>query len=365
MSRVRFGVVGCGRMQANHQRGYALLAERLTISAVADLDLARAEAVASAIGADRAVRSYHELLDDVDAVLVAVPNHLHHEIGVACLEAGKHVLMEKPLANTEEDCLDLIDVAQRAGRVLMTAYPLRYHPVVSRLQELLDAQAYGEVFDVSLVTEQYHRYPDDHWRASLAKRGGGLFFTHGCHYVDLMLAFLGRPLGGTHVGVSRGTPWAPGEGTSSASIRFVNGSLGTYFGTAGARGAQRRGAIIQAFCTEGTLEADVASGHLHLHSAHGSKPLLRGEGGQKYTHKELEHFLDRIEDGDRPLTDGRRSLQGLRVIWRLYEAEREGVVADLRGLGLDERAFVTGPSGQATDGLPITMARATEEESRW
>jgi hypothetical protein len=86
------------------------------------------------------------------------------------------------------------------------------------------------------------------------------------------------------------------------------------------------------------LEADFGSGKLYAHTREGVRELfdLSTEQMSKHTHLETMHFLDCIETGATPLTDGPGSLQGLRVIWRLYEAERRGVVADLRGLGLDE-----------------------------
>jgi predicted dehydrogenase len=84
------------------------------------------------------------------------------------------------------------------------------------------------------------------------------------------------------------------------------------------------------------LEVDQGRDVLLLHR-HGKEPevLLRGDGANKYTDREMAHFLDCVERNEHPLTDGPRSLQSLRVIWRLYEAEKNNVLADLRGLGFD------------------------------
>jgi predicted dehydrogenase len=252
--------------------------------------------------------------------------------------------MEKPLANSERECLELIRAARAAGRVLMVAYVMRYHPLVRGFKRLIDERPLGEAFHASIWTEQHTRYPDGHWALSAANLGGGQLFSHGCHYIDLLLWMLGRPVEGTHTGTNFGTPWMEKEGTSNVVVRFASGALGYHFGTWGARGT-RLGYTFHAHCTEGMIEADFAQGKLF--TIVGGKieevPLETGglPPGSKPTDNEMMHFLDCVETGVPPLTDGPSSLQGLRVIWRLYEAEGAGRFADLRGLGLDQ----VGPDG--------------------
>jgi predicted dehydrogenase len=335
MAKLRLGLIGCGNMEGVHQQGFGELAAQMQVTATADLALERAQVAAAAVGADLAVADFHDLLDHVDAVLIAAPHHQHHPVGLACLRAGKHVLVEKPMATSEADCLELIHAAQTQQRVLMTAYCMRFHPLVERVKQLLDERAYGDVFQVSIWTEQHTERPPGHWSRSAKILGGGQFFSHGCHYVDLLLWFLGRPLRGTHLGTNYGTPWMEREGTSNATIEFADGPLGYHFGTWGARGSRLR-YNIQAHCTGGMIEADITGGKLYAHTKQGTALLYEGEPQAKYTQYELAHFLACVADGQQPLTDGPGSLQGLRVIWRLYAAEQAGVVADLRGLGLDE-----------------------------
>jgi len=334
VSRIRLGVIGCGTMGRTHLSALAALRDRAPVVAVADPDGDRARRAARDAGAELAVTDWRQMLDAVDAVVVAVPHHLHHEIGLACLDAGKHVLMEKPLANTEAQCLDLICAARRADRVLMVAYCMRFDPLVRKFKEVLHAGTYGDVFQVSIWTEQYTDLSRGAWMASAAQLGGGQLFAHGCHYIDLLLWFLGRPVRGTHVGTRHGTPWMEAEGTSNVAIEFAGGPLAYHFGTWGARGT-RLGYSFHAHCTEGMLELDYSVGRLLAHTPAGEDLLVEADVG-KAAAAETAHFLDCIENGSPPLTDGPGSLQGLRVIWRLYDAERRGVVADLRGLGLDE-----------------------------
>ncbi|GAB3763547.1 Gfo/Idh/MocA family protein [Microlunatus parietis] len=349
--RHRLAIIGCGGMEGTHATGMDLLADRLDIVATVDPVLERAEAAAARFPGARAAAKHTEVLDDIDAALVVTPHHTHYEIGTDLLAAGKHVLMEKPLALSESECLDLIEHAERVDRTLMVAYPMRYHPLVVELKRLLDANQIGEVFQISIWTEQRTQYADGHWAHSAATLGGGQLFSHGCHYIDLLLWFLGDPVSGTHVGTRRGTPWLEGEGTSNVSLEFANGALGYHFGTWGARGT-KLGYSIHAHGTEAMLEADLRAGKLRIYTRSGVKTLSRTDQHRKYVDRELGQFLDCIE-GKAPVpTDGPTSLQGLRVIWRLYQAERERVVADLTGLGFGDPWRSPG-----LDRLPVPAGR--------
>ncbi|MCQ6560965.1 Gfo/Idh/MocA family protein [Paenibacillus mendelii] len=346
MNKIRLGVIGCGGMAGAHAQGYKELADQLMVTAVCDVVLERAQAAKEAVGAELAVTDYRDLLEHVDAVLIVLPHDLHYEVGMVCLQAGKHVLMEKPLCNTEQECLELIRTADENNRLLMTAYPVRHWPLVTKMKELIAAKAYGECFQLSIWTEQFTKYDETHWAHSAERLGGGQLFSHGCHYIDIMLWFLGRPVRGLHMGTNFGTPWMEREGTSNVVLEFESGAVGYHFGTWGARGS-RLGYSIHAHCTEGMLEMNLAEGKLYAHTnmkaeqanmdtASAAAVLMELEHAGKLTHYELEHFLDCVRTGNRPVTDGPTSLQGLRLIWRLYEAERNHTVADLRGLGLDD-----------------------------
>ncbi|MBT5828959.1 MAG: Gfo/Idh/MocA family oxidoreductase, partial [Candidatus Latescibacteria bacterium] len=261
MSKIKLAMVGCGGMGGTHMRRFQTLRERVELTAAVDVVREKAEAVTDQFPGATVATDFHEVLDDVDAVLLALPHHLHFSVAQACLEAGKHVLLEKPMANYEVACKELIQTAEAKKRVLMIAYCMRFHPLVMRMKELLDQKTYGDVFQVSIWTEQLTRYPEDHWASSKERLGGGQLFSHGCHYIDLLLWFLGRPIKGMHMGTNLGTPWMEREGTSNVTLEFENGRLGYHFGTWGARGSRLRYAI-HAHCTEGMIEADITNGRL-------------------------------------------------------------------------------------------------------
>ncbi|HDS74841.1 MAG TPA: hypothetical protein ENN56_04790 [Firmicutes bacterium] len=118
-------------------------------------------------------------------------------------------------------------------------------------------------------------------------------------------------------------------------MRFANGALGYHFGTWGARGT-RLGYSFHAHCTEGMIEyrrsdPTFRGERLIVHRGGTEEVVLSAENA-KPTRDEMIHFLDCIDTGTQPITNGRDSLTGLRVIWRLYDGEKRGVMADLRGV---------------------------------
>ena len=366
---IRLGMIGCGKMAGAFLHGLRALEPRLSITALVDIDPAKAERAAESVPGAKTFTDYREMFDLVDAVIIALPHDLHHQVGLDCLTAGKHVLMEKPLANTEAQCLELIHAADASGLVLTVGYVMRHDPLWTEMGRLIREQVYGTVFQVSIWTEQFTDLTRGAWLGQRLRVGGGQLFSHGCHYIDLLMNWLGEPVEGTHIGSNLGTPWMEREGTSNMTIRFKNGTMGYHFGTWGARGS-RLGYAVHAHCTEGMLDLNHEAGTITLHRNHtdGDLPALQAaiaagaqveSGSQtvlyrkppagKATNVEVSDFLDCIETGRAPKVDARAALQTLRVIWRLYEAEDRGVLADLRGLGLDQ--FVDGPvvgeAGQA------------------
>jgi predicted dehydrogenase len=336
----RLALIGCGGISKGHARRFNANSDRMKVVVTLDIDEERARTAAEDIGADKHATDFREILPEVDAVLIALPHHLHHRVGMECLEAGKHVLMEKPLANTEEECLELIETSKKQDRVLMVAYCMRFHPLLVKVKELIDSKAFGDIFHLSVWTEQYTHPQEGSWLRNAKMLGGGQLFSHGCHYIDILLWLMGKPVQGTHVGTNFGTPWMEMEGTSDVSIRFENGAIGYHMGTWGARGTKLRYSL-HAHGTKGMLELDFSNGQLIAH--HGAleeqkgakEVLMEVEGHSKNMELEMAHFLDCIETGATPITDGPTSLQGLRTIWRLYEAEQKNIVADLRGLGFE------------------------------
>lgn len=154
MEKIRFGLIGCGGMMKSHASIINLLEDQLEITAVCDILLDRAQEVAEVLKNPYVTTDYTTMLPYVDAVLVVLPHDLHYECGMFFAQHGKHVLMEKPLCNTEEECLSLIETCEENKVVLMCAYPVRYWPGILKLKELVDSGEFGKVIMMSVWTEQ-------------------------------------------------------------------------------------------------------------------------------------------------------------------------------------------------------------------
>ena len=345
MKKIRLGLIGCGGMMKNHAQAVNLV-EEVEITAVCDIDIAKAEDVASVLNNPYVTADYTTMVDKVDAILCVLPHHLHYSCGKFFAQHKKHILMEKPLCNTEEECVSLMEICEEENVVLMCAYPVRYIPGIVKLKELVDSGEYGKIFKMSVWTEQLTRTSEYEWRSD-SRLGGGQFFSHGCHYVDIMLWFLGNPVRGMHFGSKVGTPWLMKEGTSVAIFQFESGAVGYHGATWGARGT-KMGYDFQIHTEKGLLNYDHIDGVIRLYDAciehvpgveeqKSYKELWRRDVEfSKETEYEIKHFADCIINGKKPLTDAKSALKGLQVIWRMYDAEKTGTVADLRGLGLDE-----------------------------
>ena len=337
-------LIGCGGMAKNHVSRFESLEDRLEVAAVVDIDREKAQAVSDLLPIHPPVfTDYREALPYGDLVLQCLPHHLHAECTITCLNAGKHVLAEKPLANSKEECLAMLEAAKRNNRVMMTAYCMRFQPILREMKRLIKEKVYGECFQLSIWTEQLTIREDAAWLHDRKTLGGGQLFSHGCHYIDLILWMMGKPVRGTHSSTKLCTPWMDREGTSNVCLEFENGALAYHFGTWGARGT-RMGYSFQAHCEKGLLDFKLSENKLVLRgniaehipgTPEDCKEYVLmdlGERPVKPTVAEMAHFLDCVENGSNPETNALQSIAGLAVIWELYKAEDENRLADFSNI---------------------------------
>jgi D-xylose 1-dehydrogenase (NADP+, D-xylono-1,5-lactone-forming) len=167
--------------------------DRADVIAVASRDAARAEAYARERGIERAYGSYEELLadPDVEAVYISLPNSLHVEWSIRALEAGKHVLCEKPLSRRAADVERAFDVAEESGRLLMEAFMYRHNPQTGRLKELAEGGAIGRLRLVRAAFS-FPLTDGENVRLNSSLDGGGLMDV-GCYCVSGTRLLGGEP----------------------------------------------------------------------------------------------------------------------------------------------------------------------------
>ena len=199
----------------------AAQSDDVDVVAVASRDQARAEEYAKARGIPRAHGSYDDLLADpeVEAVYISLPNGMHVEWSIRALEAGKHVLTEKPFSPRAAEVERAFDVAEREGLVLSEAFMWRHHPQTRRLVELLD-----EVAPVKLVRASFSfplgRPGDIRWDPELE---GGSLMDVGCYCVSGIRLVLGEPADVRGLGVGDGV-----DRNFAGVMRFDGGALATF-----------------------------------------------------------------------------------------------------------------------------------------
>jgi xylose dehydrogenase (NAD/NADP) len=245
---VRWGILSTASINRLVIPG-AHASDEVELIAVASREQARADAYAREWGIERAYGSYEALLEDseVEAVYIPLPNSMHCEWSIRALEAGKHVLCEKPMSRHPADVEEAFDAAERAGRVLMEAFMYRHNPQTSRLRELVEDGAVGELRLVRSAFS-FALWDESNIRLRTDVEGGSLMDV-GCYCVSGSRLLAGEPqqVGGqAYVGPS-GTDWV-----FAGTMRFPGDVLATFdCGTALASRDE-----LEAVGTEGSLFLD-------------------------------------------------------------------------------------------------------------
>lgn len=192
MSKIKFGLIGCGRIAERHAEHINNYAE---LSAVCDIKTDKAKTLAGKYNSNY----YENILDlltkekDIDVISVCTPNGLHAEHAIAALKAGKHVLVEKPMALSVRDCEKMIKASEDVNRRLFVVKQNRFNPPVQVLKSLLTENKLGRILSVQLNcfwnrNEDYYNLSD--WKGT-KKLDGGTLFTQFSHFVDLLYWLFG------------------------------------------------------------------------------------------------------------------------------------------------------------------------------
>jgi predicted dehydrogenase len=263
---IRVGVIGTGFGASLHLSALRENPDFVTV-AIGSRRPERARAAALDHGIPVHFSDYRELVrdDDVNAVIVATPPHLHHAMSIAALEAGKHVLCEKPMARNLAEARDMLRIAERVGTVAMVNNQLRYLPVRLRIAELIAEGYIGEPHAASIVVHRSSlNDPHDRpwgWLMEMEKAGGMLGAT-GAHYLDALRWWFGDVKGvagavSTMVRQRRlpdssAMAKVDADDNFSVILRFANGAIGTIHvsATAGHEGDEE----ITLSGSEGTLQ---------------------------------------------------------------------------------------------------------------
>ncbi len=189
---LRIGLIGCGAVtERSHMPALLSAGERLQITAVVDRNPARAELVSKLCGA-AAYTEIAEAIPHIDAAIVALPHFLHAPASIQLLTAGKHVLVEKPMAVSSAECGNMIAASKQTGAILCVAQMRRFGPAVVAAKHLLASGAIGKILRWTMLEGNIYNWPvasDFFFRRETA--GGGVLMDGGAHTFDMLLWFFG------------------------------------------------------------------------------------------------------------------------------------------------------------------------------
>ena len=229
MSRLKVGVVGLG-LGRHHVAAYAEV-EAVDRLVVCDPDEQKLEEIQTAF--PEVEKGYGNLeamleVEQLDAVSIVTPDHLHRLHSTACFEAGCHVLQTKPLATNLEDGRAIVQAAEASGKVLMVAHERRFRTQVRAMKSILDSGELGEIIHLRIdaIQDKRGQFKRSPWYAS-AEAGRTALVGTGIHEVDLARYLVGKPIVSVSAYSNRmGTLSFPKDKTTSALFQFAGGTIG-------------------------------------------------------------------------------------------------------------------------------------------
>lgn len=314
---VRVGVVGCGAI-ARRSHVPTLQAAGAEVTAFASRSRASAEAAAVEAGGGSVFDDWRDLVahDEVDAVVVCTPNSLHAPIAVAALQAGRHVLVEKPIATTVADADRMLTAADDAGRVLMVAHDARATAGVQALRRLVADGALGTITAVTarLSHAGPQAWTDSAWFRDDALSGGGALLDLGGHLVDALRHVLADEI----VEVTALRAPTPVDEDAAVAFRTATGTLGTV--QVGWRAGAGNHHAVTLEGTDGSAHLDSALGTVLRRRGHDPAAMPVGDPADHPT----TVFVRAVAGEATPTPDGHDGRAALAVVLAAHESAATG-----------------------------------------
>jgi UDP-N-acetyl-2-amino-2-deoxyglucuronate dehydrogenase len=253
-NQIRYALIGAGMGAETHATELPHV-NGAAFEAVYARTVERAEAFRTRYGARKAYSDRAALLadPDIDAVIIVTPNGLHRDFAVAAAQAGKHVIVEKPLEITSARGREIIEACERSGVSLFVIYQMRYAEASAKIKTAIERGDLGRVILVNVIDNEYRApeyYARDYWRGTRELEGGGCLMTQTTHLLDLVQHLVG-PVESTFAQLKTAVHKIETEDLAVATLKFVNGALGVVSSSTAAYPAQRH--IVSIVGTDGTI----------------------------------------------------------------------------------------------------------------
>ena len=328
--RLKLGVIGVGRIAMAHLNAAMDLRDQVELMAIADIRSDRAKDVAGEFGVENVYSDYRDLLADreIEAVIVCLPNHLHHPVCRDAARAKKHILVEKPMAMNTAEADEMIEEARAHGVILMVGQSRRFSDGMKEISRRLDEIGSPFRIDINFLVS-FPQPPTDWWKSS-EKAGGLVILLQGSHSVDTILWLLNK-IPSTVFSISgRQNPLWEGEDEADIVLGFDSGELATVHLSLNTSPDLHEAIIVG---PKGTMRLfEFPTGKTFGFSYRldiNDKTILEGEQVPSLFTVQLKEFFEAIRDNRPPLASGEEVRKTMLVLDAILRSDREGKVVQL------------------------------------
>jgi UDP-N-acetyl-2-amino-2-deoxyglucuronate dehydrogenase len=332
--QIRFGLIGCGRIAPRHAQSISELAHARLV-AVADVIASRAERYAKEYQAE-AYADYRRLLErrDIDVVNICAPSGMHAQMAIDAMQAGKHIIVEKPMALTLEDADRMIATAKSIGVKLCVVLQNRYNPPMQDLRHVVDEGRLGKIL-LGNATVRWYRpqeYYEDGWHGAWAMDGGALM-NQSIHHIDALQWLMGE-VESVFAYTATLAHKMQAEDTGVAVLKFKSGAIGSVEGSTVTFPENLEGSVAL-FGEHGSVKVGgTALNRKVIWKIEGAleheKELLRRDEVDPpsiygFSHKAvIADMIAAIEQNRAPTTDGIAARKSVALVLAMYESARTG-----------------------------------------
>lgn len=334
---LKVAIIGSGAISTTHIESYLKFPERCRIVAISDIYEEKALSRIEQFKLEaKAVSDYKELLsEDIDIISICTPPYTHAPLAVAFLEAGKHVIVEKPMASSLEECDLMNEAARKSGKVLSVIAQNRFKTPMMKLKLVLDSGLMGKILHAQVDSFWWrgHCYYDLWWRGTWEKEGGGCTLNHAVHHIDALLWMMGRPSEVQAFMTNVSHDNAEVEDLSIGMLRYSDGALAQVTSSVVHHGEEQQ-LIFQGakarVSTPWKMKASISMANgfpepnplleQELQRYYDALPevVYEGHAGQ------IDNVLTAIETGQPVLIDGISGRQTLELIVGIYKSASTG-----------------------------------------
>jgi UDP-N-acetyl-2-amino-2-deoxyglucuronate dehydrogenase len=335
MPKHRIALIGLGMAVAPHAKSLIDLKERVEVACAFSPSEGRRKAFGEKFPFPLCDRLDAILADQsIDAVAILTPPNTHLDLVKTCADAGKHVLLEKPLEVSTERAVALVDAAAKAGVTLGIVLQHRFRPAGLKLRAMIAAGELGKIVGCSTVIRLWRpqSYYDVEGRGTTARDGGGVLITQGIHTLDLMLSLAGPIAEVSAYATTSSVHRMETEDMVAAAVKFANGALGTIDATTAAYpGFAERIEIVGERATAALVGSDLTVAHhdgrvTELKTEYGAGGT--GADPMAFPHdwhrSVIADFLNALDERRDPMVSGAEALKVHRLIDALLEAGASG-----------------------------------------